>query len=165
MVRYTAERQPVFICPKWFFSMAQPIAIRNVLDYLTVALNTPQSTGKLIEIGGATQLTYAQMLLAYSRERGLKRILIPFPFYIPRLSAYWVHMLTPLPWRLLLPLIEGLHSRSVVQNDLAWQLFPAIHWISRPPSTWRSVAYPTMMWRPPGAMLWWFHRETLARLR
>ena len=127
MVRYTAERQPVFICPKWFFSMAQPIAIRNVLDYLTVALNTPQSTGKLIEIGGATQLTYAQMLLAYSRERGLKRILIPFPFYIPRLSAYWVHMLTPLPWRLLLPLIEGLHSRSVVQNDLAWQLFPDIH--------------------------------------
>jgi uncharacterized protein YbjT (DUF2867 family) len=126
MIRYTAERQPVFICPKWFFTLAQPIAIRNVLDYLTVALETPQSTGKLIEIGGATRLTYAQMLLDYSHERGLKRLLIPFPLYTPRLSAYWVHMITPVHWRVLLPLIEGLHSESVVQNDLARQLFPGI---------------------------------------
>jgi uncharacterized protein YbjT (DUF2867 family) len=126
MVRYTSERQPVFVCPRWFFFMAQPIAIRNVLDYLTAALHTPESLGKLIEIGGATRLTYAQMLLAYSRERGLKRILIPSPFYTPRLSAYWVHMVTPLHWRVLLPLIEGLHSESVVHDDLARQLFPAI---------------------------------------
>ena len=126
MVRYTSERQPIFICPKWFFSMAQPIAIRNVLDYLCAALDTPESTGKLIEIGGATRLTYAQMMLAYSRERGLKRLLIPSPFYNPRLSAYWVHMLTPLHWRVLLPLIEGLHAESVVKDDLARQLFPEI---------------------------------------
>jgi uncharacterized protein YbjT (DUF2867 family) len=126
MIRYTAERQPVFICPRWFFSMAQPIAIRNVLDYLVAAIRTPESIGKLIEIGGVTRLTYAQMLLAYSHERGLKRLLIPFPLYTPRLSAYWVHMLTPLHWRVLLPLIEGLHSESVVRDDLARQLFPEI---------------------------------------
>ncbi|MGD0750713.1 MAG: SDR family oxidoreductase [Anaerolineales bacterium] len=126
MVRYTTERQPVFICPKWFFSMAQPIAIRNVLDYLIAALKTPQSSGKLIEIGGATRLTYAQMLMAYAHERGLTRILIPSPFYTPRLSAYWVHMLTPVHWRVLLPLIEGLHNESVVGNDLARELFPEI---------------------------------------
>jgi len=126
MVRYTAERQPVFICPKWFFSMAQPIAIRNVLDYLTAALNTPDCIGKLIEIGGATRLTYSQMLLVYSRERGLKRLLIPTPFYTPRLSAYWVHMLTPIHWRAILPLIEGLHTESVVRDNLARELFPMI---------------------------------------
>jgi uncharacterized protein YbjT (DUF2867 family) len=126
MVRYTAERQPVFICPRWFFTMAQPIAIRNVLDYLTMAIKNPGSIGRLIEIGGATRLTYARMLLDYSRERGLKRLLIPFPFYSPRLSAYWVHMLTPVHWRVLLPLIEGLHSESVVRDDLARQLFPEI---------------------------------------
>ncbi len=126
MVRYTAERQPVFICPKWFFSMAQPIAIRNVLDYLTAALKIPESIGRLIEIGGATRLTYAQMLLDYSRERGLKRILIPSPFYTPRLSAYWVHMLTPVHWRVILPLIEGLHFKSVVRDEQARQLFPEI---------------------------------------
>jgi uncharacterized protein YbjT (DUF2867 family) len=126
MVRYTAERQPVFICPKWFFSMAQPIAIRNLLDYLVAALKTPQSSGKLIEIGGATCLTYAGMLLTYSHERGLKRLLIRSPFYTPRLSAYWVHMLTPVHWRVLLPLIEGLHNESVVRDDLARVLFPDI---------------------------------------
>jgi len=126
MVRYTAERQPVFICPKWFFTLAQPIAIRNVLDYLVAALKTPLCTGELIEIGGANRLTYAQMLLDYAHERGLKRLLIPSPFYTPRLSAYWVHMLTPLHWRVLLPLIEGLHNESVVRDDLARELFPAI---------------------------------------
>jgi uncharacterized protein YbjT (DUF2867 family) len=126
MIRYTAERQPVFICPRWFFTMAQPIAIRNVLDYLIAAIRKPDSIGRLIEIGGATRLTYAQMLLTYSHERGLKRLLIPFPLYTPRLSAYWVHMVTPLHWRLLLPLIEGLHSESVVRSDLACQLFPEI---------------------------------------
>ena len=126
MVRYTSERQPIFICPKWFFTLAQPIAIRNVLDYLCAALQTPQSIGRLIEIGGATRLTYAQMLLGYSHERGLKRLLIPFPLYTPRLSAYWVHMLTPLHWRVLLPLIEGLHSESVVRDDLARRLFSEI---------------------------------------
>jgi uncharacterized protein YbjT (DUF2867 family) len=126
MVRYTAERQPVFSCPKWFFSMAQPIAIGNVLDYLAAALDTPESVGKLIEIGGATRLTYAQMLQAYSHARGLKRALIRLPFYSPRFSAYWVHMLTPVHWRVILPLIEGLHADSVVHDELARQLFPQI---------------------------------------
>ena len=126
MVRYTAERQPILICPKWLFSMAQPIAIRNVLDYLTAALLNPLSTGKVIEIGGATRLSYAQMLLDYAWERGLKRMLIPIPVFAPQLSAYWVHMITPVHWRVVLPLIEGLHVDSTVQNDLARQIFPQI---------------------------------------
>jgi hypothetical protein len=67
------------------------------------------------------------MLLDYSHERGLKRLLIPFPLYTPRLSAYWVHMLTPVHWRVILPLIEGLHSESVVRDDLARKLFPEIN--------------------------------------
>jgi uncharacterized protein YbjT (DUF2867 family) len=126
MIRYTAERQPVFICPKWFFSMAQPIAIRDVLDYLVAALENQEIIGRMIEIGGDSRLTYADMLLAYSAERGLKRILIPFPFYVPRISAYWVHMITPLHWRVLLPLIEGLRSKCVVQDDQAQLFFPQI---------------------------------------
>lgn len=126
MVRYLAELQPVFICPSWFFSKAQPIAIRDTLSYLVAALETPASVGKLIEIGGATQLTYADMLLGYSKERGFKRWLIPTPFYAPRLSAYWVHMVTPVSYRTLLPLIEGLRIESVVHDDLAEKLFPHI---------------------------------------
>jgi uncharacterized protein YbjT (DUF2867 family) len=126
MVRYTAERQLVLVCPKWWFSLAQPIAIRDVLAYLTAALRTPESIGKLIEIGGATRLRYADMLRGYASERGLKRLLIPTPFYAPRLSAYWVHMVTPIHWRILLPLIEGLHAEIVVHEDLAHHIFPEI---------------------------------------
>lgn len=126
MVRYLAELQPVFICPSWFFAKAQPIAIRDTLSYLIAALENPESIGKLIEIGGATQLTYADMLLGYSKERGFKRLLIPTPVYAPHLSAYWVHMVTPVSYQTVLPLIEGLHIESVVHDDLARKLFPQI---------------------------------------
>lgn len=126
MIRYLSEREFLFICPRWFFSLAQPIAIRDVLAYLVEALETPESDGKMIEIGGAVRLTYADMLFAYARERGLKRLLIPTPFYVPRLSAYWIHMVTPIHWRVALPLIEGLRARLVVHDDLAKKLFPQI---------------------------------------
>ncbi len=126
MVRYLSEREPVLICPRWFFSRAQPIAIRNVLDYLVAALESPESLGKLVEIGGPNQLTYADMLLGYARERGLKRVLIRTPFYFPHLSAYWVHMLTPVTYNAVLPLIEGLNADLLVHDDLAQKLFPDI---------------------------------------
>ncbi len=127
MIRYLSEREPLLVCPAWFFSQAQPIAIRDVLSYLIEALKTPDSTGKMIEIGGSTRLTYADMLLDYARERGLKRVLIRTPFYAPRLSAYWVHMVTPIHWRVVLPLIEGLHARLIVRDGTAKKLFPQIH--------------------------------------
>ncbi len=127
MIRYLAEREPLFVCPAWWFSEAQPIAIRDVLSYLLAALENPGSSGKLIEIGGPTRLTYAEMLLAYSKVRDLKRVLIRTPFYVPRLSAYWVHMVTPIHWRAVLPLIEGLRARLVVHEDVAKDLFPGFN--------------------------------------
>ncbi len=126
MVRYLSEREPLLVCPRWFFSTAQPIAIRNVLDYLVAALEESESVGKLLEIGGSTRLTYAEMLLGYAQERGLKRVLIPTQFYLPRLSAYWVHMVTPLTYQTVLPLIEGLHADSLANDNLARKFFPSI---------------------------------------
>lgn len=127
MIRYLSEREPVFICPAWFFSEAQPIAIRDTLEYLVAALSTPESIGKMIEIGGPTRLSYADMLLGYAKERGLKRVLIRTPFYLPRLSAYWVHLVTPIHWQVILPLIEGLRAGLVVHDETAKKLFPQIH--------------------------------------
>ena len=126
MIRYLAERQFLFICPRWFFSMAQPIAIRDVLSYLISSLDISECIGKLVEVGGATRLSYADMLCGYARERSLKRLLIPTPFYTPRLSAYWIHMVTPIQYNVILPLIEGLKAESVVRDDLARRLFPKI---------------------------------------
>ena len=126
MVRYLTEREPVMVCPAWYFSQAQPIAIRDALSYLVAAIKTPESTGKMIEIGGPARLTYADMLLGYAKERGLKRWLIRTPVYAPRLSAYWVHMVTPIHWRIIAPLIEGLRASLIVRDETAQKLFPKI---------------------------------------
>ena len=139
MVRYITERQPVLICPRWFYSQAQPIAISDVLEYLVNVLEVPDSLGKLIEIGGATCLTYADMLLGYAHERGLKRIMIPVPVYAPRLSSYWVHLVSPLHWRVVLPLIEGLKAESLVHSDLAQNLFPNLKPLDFPSSVHKAL--------------------------
>jgi uncharacterized protein YbjT (DUF2867 family) len=127
MIRYLTEREPVLVCPAWFFSEAQPIAIRDVLSYLIEAIKIPESSGRMIEIGGPTRLTYADMLMGYAKERGLKRKLIRTPVNAPRLSAYWVHMVTPIHWRIVLPLIEGLRARLIVRDEAARKLFPQIN--------------------------------------
>lgn len=126
MIRYLTEREPVLTCPAWFFSQAQPIAIRDVLSYLVDALKTPDVVGRVIEVGGLTRLTYADMLLGYAKERNLRRWLIRTPFYAPRLSAYWVHMVTPIHWRVVAPLIEGLRAELIVRDETAKKLFPHI---------------------------------------
>jgi len=127
MMRYLAEREPLLICPAWFYSQAQPIAIRDALAYLVAALNTPESAGRVIEIGGPSRLTYAEMLQEYAAERKLKRKLLRVPFYTPRLSAYWVHLITPIHWRVVAPLIEGLSANLIVRDSTAKKIFPNIH--------------------------------------
>lgn len=126
MIRYLTERVPVMICPKWVYSKVQPIAIRNVLEYLIKAINKPETQGEIIEIGGKDVITYADMMKEYARVNGLKRLLIPVPVLTPNLSSYWVHWMTPVPASLARPLIEGLKNDVVVQDDEAQKFFPEI---------------------------------------
>ncbi|MBS3751699.1 MAG: NAD(P)H-binding protein, partial [Anaerolineales bacterium] len=83
MIRYLTERLPVMICPRWVYQKVQPIAIDDVLAYLSGALERPESTGKVIEIGGTDVIPYAEMIKTYARLRGLKRWLIPVPALTP----------------------------------------------------------------------------------
>lgn len=126
MVRYLTERLPVMICPRWVFTRIQPIAIRNVLDYLVAALACSDSAGRTIEIGGRDVLTYAGMMTGYARVRGLKRRLLTVPVLTPWLSSYWVHLITPIPATIARPLIKGLGNEVVVRDDTARRLFPGI---------------------------------------
>ena len=126
IIRYLTERLPVMICPRWPYTRAQPIAIRNVLDYLVAALDTPQSAGRIIEIGGADVLTYGDLLRGYAKARGLKRWLAPVPVLTPRLSSYWVHLVTPVQAVIARPLIQGLRNDVIVRDDTALRLFPQI---------------------------------------
>ena len=126
MVRYLTERVPVMICPSWVYSKVQPIAIRNVLQYLVSAVEKPETKDQIIEIGGSSVITYADMMRIYAQINGLKRILIPVPVLSPALSSHWVHWMTPVPASLARPLIEGLKNDVVVQSDKADELFPEI---------------------------------------
>ena len=126
MIRYLTERIPVMICPKWVFTRVQPIAIDDVLIYLTTALENPESRGKVIEIGGTDVFTYGDMMKGYAKVRGLKRALIPVPILTPRLSSYWVHWMTPVSASITRPLVEGLRNEVIVQDETAKEIFPEI---------------------------------------
>ncbi len=127
MIRHLTERLPVMICPRWVYTRVQPIAVDDVLSYLTAALSTPGSVGRVVEIGGADVLGYGAMMLGYARARGLRRRLQPVPVLTPKLSSYWVHLVTPIPASIARPLIEGLRSETVVRDGLARELFPDVH--------------------------------------
>ena len=126
MIRYLVERLPVMICPKWIYSRIQPIAVDDLLEYLVSALNTPDSVGRTVEIGGSDTTTYRGLMLGYARARGLKRLLIPVPVLTPRLSSYWVHWMTPIPAGIAVALVDGLRNNVVVTDDRARALFPHI---------------------------------------
>lgn len=130
IIRCLTERLPVMICPRWVVTRTQPIAIDDVLAYLLASLDVHGCVEEPIEIGGATVETYRSMMLGYARQRGLKRWLIRIPVLTPRLSSYWLDLVTPFPPAVSRPLIEGLRSESICTNSLAVNLFPEIRPIS-----------------------------------
>ncbi len=126
MIRYLTERVPLMICPKWVFTRTQPIALKDVLDYLLTSLTTPRSLNQIIEIGGKDVITYGKMMIGYAEVRGLKRVLVPVPFLTPKLSAYWVHWVTPVSAEIAHALVEGLRNEALVTDPIAKEIFPDI---------------------------------------
>lgn len=123
MVRYLTERLPVMIAPKWVENTIQPIAIRDVLSYLVEALER-KATG-VVEIG-ADRLTFRRMMESYAEARGLRRRIVPVPVLAPRLAALWVGLVTPIPNRLAVPLVEGIVADLMADTERARTLFPEI---------------------------------------
>lgn len=126
MVRYLTERLPIMITPKWLYTRTQPIAVDDVLAYLLHALNLSQTDNQIVEIGGKDSMPYIDMLMRYAKAVNLKRYAIPVPLLAPRLSSYWVHLVTPISWDISQPLILSLEHEVIVTNDKAKQLFPEI---------------------------------------
>ena len=97
-----------------------PIAVRNVIEYLAGCLTSPLTTGKTFDIGGTDVLTYRELMKIYAEEAGLPpRIMIPVPVLTPRLSSYWIHLVTPVSASLARPLAEGLrHPVICLENEI-----------------------------------------------
>ena len=107
------------ICPRWVHTPTQPIAVRNVLEYLVEALSVEESTGKILEIGGQDVLSYGAMFQIYAKVRGLTRYVVNVPFLTPRLSSLWVGLVTPVTQDIARPLIRGLDNEVVVTDPTA----------------------------------------------
>lgn len=125
ILRYLVERLPVMITPRWVSTQSQPIAVRDVLHYLIAALETPETTGKTLDIGGPEVRTYAEIMREMASALHLRRrLVIPVPVLTPRLSSLWIHLVTPLSSSIARPLAEGLKNRVVCRNDEAERLMP-----------------------------------------
>ena len=123
LIRALVERLPVMLTPKWVKGKAQPIAIDDLLDYLMEALQIPISHYHIYEVGGADQVSYADMMRAYGRERGLTPRIIPVPVLTPWLSALWLGLVTPLYARIGRAIIESIVHVTVVRHNTALTTF------------------------------------------
>jgi hypothetical protein len=124
MLRALVEKLPVMICPRWVKTRSQPIGVRDVLSYLLGCLEVPATRGQVLDIGGPDILTYREMMLRFAAILGLKRWIIDVPVLTPRLSAYWVNIMTPVPAGIAFPLIEGLKAETICQDDRIRHLIP-----------------------------------------
>jgi len=125
MIRYLVDRLPFMITPKWVRTKTQPIAIRNVLGYLAGCLENPETADKTLDIGGPDVLTYTELFNVYTDAAGLpRRRIVAVPFLSPRLSSFWVTMMTPVPMTLVRSLIDGLRNEVICRNDEIRTLVP-----------------------------------------
>ncbi|MGH3872711.1 MAG: SDR family oxidoreductase [Pseudonocardiaceae bacterium] len=121
MLRYLTERLPAMITPRWVHNRIQPIAVRDVLHYLTQAAALPPQVNRSFDIGGPDVLTYLEMMRRYAVVAGLlRRVVLPVPVLTPWLSAQWVNLVTPVPRSIAIPLIESLvHEVVCHDHDIA----------------------------------------------
>jgi uncharacterized protein YbjT (DUF2867 family) len=121
MLRYLTERLPLMVTPRWLRTRVQPIAIRDVLYYLTNAAELPPEVSRTFDIGGPDTFTYTDMIRKYAAIAGLqRRVAVPAPVLSPWLSSHWVHLITPLPRALASSLMESLENDVIcTEHDIA----------------------------------------------
>ena len=113
MLRNLVERLPVMITPRWVETRSQPIAVDDVIRYLVRALERPESVGRTLDIGGPDVMTYREMMVRFAAVEGKRRLIIGVPVLTPRLSSYWVNLVTPVSASVARPLIDGLRNEMV----------------------------------------------------
>lgn len=124
IIRDLCEKLPLMIVPKWVNSPCQPIAIRDVLFYLSKVLLNEACYNKTFDIGGPEILTFKQLMQNYSAVRGLKTRMIEVPFLSPRLSSYWLFFVTSVRFSICYYLVESMKSSTIVQIGNIQSIFP-----------------------------------------
>lgn len=125
ILRYLVDRLPIMVTPRWVDTPCQPIGVRNVLHYLIGCLENPEVIGDTFDIGQPEVINYRRLMQVYAEEAGLpKRWIIPVPVLTPRLSSYWIHLVTPVPAAIARPLAQGLSNPVVCRENRLATLLP-----------------------------------------
>ena len=125
MLQYLVERLPVMVCPKWVLTKCQPIAVDDVVTYLSEAAFKEETRANTFDIGGPDILTYMDMIQSYSKMINKSVKVIVVPFLTPRLSSYWIDLVTPVRASLARPLVDSLvHDATVTDDESIKKIIP-----------------------------------------
>lgn len=122
------KKLPFMLCPRWVKSKCEPISIRQVMAYLVGVLHEPRTVGEILEIGSGEILSYQELMEQCAEVLGRKLWIITVPVLTPRLSSYWLNLVTRVPISLARPLVEGLRNDVICQDKRIrdWIKVPSI---------------------------------------
>jgi uncharacterized protein YbjT (DUF2867 family) len=124
MIRSLVEHLPVMITPRWVTTRCQPIAVGDVINYLVGCLHDERTAGETFDIGGPDILTYREMMERFAAIAGRTIRIFPVPVLTPKLSSYWVGLITPVKPSIAMPLIEGLANEVVCRENRIREVLP-----------------------------------------
>ena len=117
MIRDIVEKLPVMITPKWILTQSQPIAIRDVVQFLARVIGNQQCYNRTFDIGGPEILSYKDMMLQYAEMRKLKRRIYTTSLISPKVSSYWLYFITSVSFKLAISLADSLKNDVVCNNN------------------------------------------------
>lgn len=122
IIRDLCEKLPIMITPKWVLTKTQPIAIRNVIQFLTKVLGNTGTYNQSFDIGGPDVLTYKDMLHRYAKVRGFKNWIFTVPVMTPKLSSYWLYFVTSTSYKLATNLVDSMKMEVVAKDNRLQQM-------------------------------------------
>ncbi len=122
IIRDLCEKLPIMITPRWVKTRCQPIAIRNVIQYLMGVLGREECYNESFDIGGPDILSYKQMMQGYARIRKLRLFIIDVPFLSPKLSSYWLYFVTSTSYKLALNLVDSMRIEVITKDNRLQQI-------------------------------------------
>ncbi len=118
------ERLPVMVCPRWVSTPTQPIAIADMVRYLDGVCGLPEARGQTLDAGGPEVMSYREMIERIARLCHRHPRIIEVPVLTPRLSSYWLHLVTPVNAAIARPLIDGLKNATLAKDERLRELVP-----------------------------------------
>ncbi len=120
IIRDLVEKLPIMITPRWLKTKCQPIAIRNVVEFLIGVIGRQDTYNQSYDIGGPDILTYKEMLMRFAKVRKLKRRIFIVPIMTPKLSSYWLYFVTSTSYALAQNLVNSMKIEVICKpNNLA----------------------------------------------